>query len=110
MPPPPNVLIIGAGASGLTAAAELKRAEVNVRIIEARDRIGGRVFTKQDPGTKAVVELGAEFIHGRPPQIWNLLHKNKIRAHAVEGDNFCTQDGKLSSCDLDRKSTRLNSS
>src|ERR1051325_487326 len=100
MPPPPNVLIIGAGASGLTAAAELKRAEVNVRIIEARDRIGGRVCTKQDPGTKAVVELGAEFIHGRPPQIWNLLHKNKIRAHAVEGDNFCTQDGKLSSCDF----------
>jgi monoamine oxidase len=95
-----SVIIIGAGASGLTAAAELKRAEVKVRIIEARDRIGGRVFTKQDPGTKAVVELGAEFIHGRPPQIWNLLHKNKIRAHAVEGDNFCIEDGKLSGCDF----------
>ena len=95
-----SVIIIGAGASGLTAAAELKRAGVNVRIIEARDRVGGRMFTKQDPHTKAVVELGAEFIHGRPPQIWNLLHKNKIRAHAVDGDNFCTQDRTLTNCDF----------
>ena len=95
-----SVVIIGAGASGLTAAAELKRAGVDVTIIEARDRIGGRMFTKQDPHTGAVVELGAEFIHGRPPQIWNLLHKNKIRANTVDGDNFCIQNGELSGCDF----------
>jgi monoamine oxidase len=95
-----NVVIIGAGASGLTAAADLTRAGVDVTIIEARDRIGGRMFTKKDPHTNATIELGAEFIHGRPPEIWNLLHKNKTRAHAVDGDNFCVQNGELSGCDF----------
>jgi monoamine oxidase len=95
-----SVVIIGAGASGLTAAAELARAGVNVTIVEARDRIGGRMFTQKDPHTGAVVELGAEFIHGRPPQIWDLLRKNKIHAHAVDGDNYCVQKEKLSDCDF----------
>jgi monoamine oxidase len=95
-----SVVIIGAGASGLTAAAELNRAGVNVTIVEARDRIGGRMFTKKDPHTGAVVELGAEFIHGRPPQIFNLLRKNKIHAHKVDGDNYCVQKEKLSDCDF----------
>ena len=100
MPKEASIVIIGAGASGLTAALELKRAGVNVTIIEARDRIGGRMFTKKDPRSGAVVELGAEFIHGRPPQIWNLLRKNKISARAVDGDNFCIQNGELSGCDF----------
>ena len=100
MPKDASIVIIGAGASGLTAAVELKRAGVNVTIIEARDRIGGRMFTKKDSRTGAVIELGAEFIHGRPPQIWNLLLENKISAHAVDGDNFCIQNGELSGCDF----------
>src|SRR5205085_8554166 len=95
-----NVIIIGAGASGLTATAELTRAGVSVTILEARGRIGGRIFTKKDPHTGATVELGAEFIHGRPPQIWDLLQENKIRAHTVDGDNYCVQKGKLSDCDF----------
>ena len=95
-----NVVIIGAGASGLTAAAELNRAGVAVTILEARDRIGGRMFTKKDPHTNSTIELGAEFVHGRPPQIWNLLRKNKIAAHKVDGDNYCVQKGKLSDCDF----------
>src|SRR4051812_34067322 len=95
----PNVVIIGAGASGLTAAAELTRARVNVTMVEARDRVGGRMFTKKDPHTNSVVELGAEFIHGRPPQILDLL-RNKLSVHEVDGDNFCEQRGQLASCNF----------
>ena len=64
-----DVLIIGAGVAGLTAAHELCTAGLHVTILEARDCIGGRILThhtKQYP-----VELGAEFVHGRPPEPLN---------------------------------------
>ncbi|HEV2730014.1 MAG TPA: FAD-dependent oxidoreductase, partial [Terriglobales bacterium] len=44
----PDVIILGAGAAGLSAALELSRAGLTVAIIEARDRIGGRIFTLRD--------------------------------------------------------------
>jgi monoamine oxidase len=100
MPSRPHVVVIGAGASGLTAAAHLSRAGIKVTILEARDRIGGRMFTKKDPSSNAVVELGAEFIHGLPPEIWKLLRKHKVTAPEVDGDNFCIQKEKLSTCDF----------
>ncbi|HVJ25412.1 MAG TPA: FAD-dependent oxidoreductase, partial [Burkholderiales bacterium] len=40
-----DVLVVGAGAAGLAAAAELTRAGRSVLIVEARDRIGGRCYT-----------------------------------------------------------------
>ena len=61
------VLILGAGAAGLMAARTLALAGVSVRVIEARERIGGRVHTVPMASGKGVVELGAEFIHGRLP-------------------------------------------
>ena len=45
----PDVIVVGAGAAGLAAAAELGRAGLCVTILEARDRIGGRMFTLHDP-------------------------------------------------------------
>jgi len=39
-------------------------------LLEARDRIGGRIFTLLDPKLCVPIELGAEFIHGRPPETW----------------------------------------
>ncbi len=56
-----DVVVIGAGAAGLAAANELKKSGKHVVVLEARDRIGGRVHTIRDRG---VVEAGAEFIHG----------------------------------------------
>ena len=44
-----DVLIIGADIAGLAAAAQLSRSGLRVAIIEARDRIGGRVFSRRDP-------------------------------------------------------------
>jgi monoamine oxidase len=53
--------VVGAGLAGLTAADELRRAGAEVVLLEARDRVGGRVWSRElDNG--AVVEMGAEFI------------------------------------------------
>lgn len=64
--PPPadtkSVLVVGAGMAGLSAARSLADAGRSVRVIEARDRIGGRVCT--DRGWGVPLELGASWIHG----------------------------------------------
>ena len=100
MPNNPDIIILGAGAAGLSAAVELAQAGLKVTILEARDRIGGRIFTKHDPVCHAPVELGAEFIHGRPPEIWKLLRKQHIRARKLKGEQWCAQEGKLCQCDF----------
>ena len=57
-----RVLIVGAGAAGLAAAWWLTDAGYEVTVLEARDRIGGRVWTAQVGGLTA--DLGASWIHG----------------------------------------------
>lgn len=62
-----QTLVIGAGMAGLTAARDLHDAGVQVTVLEARGRIGGRVYTNRAFTTspQAVpIEFGAEFIHG----------------------------------------------
>ncbi|WP_055403874.1 MULTISPECIES: NAD(P)/FAD-dependent oxidoreductase [unclassified Mycobacterium] len=64
-PPPPDtrsVLVVGAGMAGLSAARSLTDAGWPVRVIEARDRVGGRVHT--DRGWGVPLEMGASWIHG----------------------------------------------
>jgi monoamine oxidase len=56
-------LIIGAGMAGLAAARDLADADHEVMVLEARDRIGGRVYTNRSFADVSV-EFGAEFIHG----------------------------------------------
>jgi monoamine oxidase len=95
-----NVIILGAGAAGLSAAMEISRAGGKVVILEARDRLGGRIFTCHDSVCDVPVELGAEFIHGRPPEIWDLLTKQNIRPRELTGENFCVRNGELRTCDF----------
>jgi monoamine oxidase len=59
---PPDVIIIGAGVAGLAATRDLTAAGARVLVLEARDRLGGRVMTHHTPD--GPVELGAEFVHG----------------------------------------------
>jgi monoamine oxidase len=66
--PADEVIVIGAGAAGLAAAAQLARVGRRVLILDARDRVGGRIWTRHEPGLTAPVELGAEFIHGSAPE------------------------------------------
>ena len=56
-----RVVVVGAGLAGLVAADELQRAGAEVVVLEARDRVGGRVWSRR-LGNGAVVEMGAEFI------------------------------------------------
>jgi monoamine oxidase len=65
-PKPFDVAVIGAGAAGLAAAAELARRGCSVCLLEARDRIGGRIWTRYEPDLPVPLELGAELVHGRP--------------------------------------------
>jgi monoamine oxidase len=56
-----RAVVVGAGLAGLVAADELRRAGAEVTVLEARDRVGGRVWSRQLENG-AVVEMGAEFI------------------------------------------------
>lgn len=59
-----DVIVIGAGMAGITAARELAGAGYSVAVLEGRDRIGGRIFTLDD-FCDGLIEGGAEFVHGR---------------------------------------------
>ena len=68
-----DVLVLGAGAAGLVAAAELGRGGLRVLVLEARDRVGGRIWSQPQPGLATPVELGAEFVHGEAELTKELL-------------------------------------
>jgi len=70
------IIIVGAGASGLIAARELLRHGKKVIVLEARDRIGGRIHTVHE--NSYYVEAGAEFIHGELPLTIGLLREYHI--------------------------------
>ena len=92
------MIIVGAGVAGLAAACQLGRAGVSVQILEARDRIGGRVLTRFDAGCDFPIELGPEFIHGKPAEIWELLEKSKAEITEVEGESWCVEQERLTPC------------
>ena len=94
MPPTPNsVLVIGAGMAGLTAARALAEAGRPVTLVEASARIGGRIHTIRDGDE--VIELGAEFIHGRPPELWSLIEESGLETYEFDGAMLSFEDGKL---------------
>jgi monoamine oxidase len=90
-----DVVIIGAGAAGLAAANELARARRSAMVIEARDRTGGRIWSREEPGLALAVELGAEFIHGRAEATFAALEKAGAAALDAGGDHWSLRDGKL---------------
>src|SRR5689334_13775705 len=90
-----DVLIIGAGASGLAAASELARAGREALVIEARLHIGGRIWSHHEPGLPVPVELGAEFIHGRAEATFGLLAKAATAAVDTRGQRWRVRAGRL---------------
>jgi monoamine oxidase len=67
------VLVLGAGIAGRAAAERLAAAGRRVLILEARDRLGGRILTVAHPSLGHPIELGAEFVHGRPAALIGLI-------------------------------------
>ena len=89
-----DVVIIGAGVAGLMAARSLAEAGRSVLLLEARDRIGGRVWTRHEVDTSAPIELGAEFIHGQIPRTLNLLHEAGEAALNTDGGQWTLANGQ----------------
>jgi len=69
-----------------------------VTILEARDRIGGRILTHRDPASEVPIELGAEFIHGMSPEIFEPLETRNAAIVEVQGDSWCVNHGRLTPC------------
>jgi monoamine oxidase len=90
-----DVVVIGAGAAGLMAAAELARGGAGVVLLEARGRIGGRIWTRREPGLAVPVELGAEFIHGQARITRALLAGAGAAVIDAEGPNLTVHEGRL---------------
>lgn len=70
-----DAIVVGAGAAGLAAARALAQQPLRVVVLEARDRVGGRVWPVPTPRRATPAELGAEFIHGKAPQTMALLRE-----------------------------------
>ena len=64
-----DVIILGGGFAGLSAARELAAAGTAVTLLEARDRLGGRTWTAPLPGTDERVELGGGFFTAHQPRV-----------------------------------------
>lgn len=94
-----DVIVIGAGAAGLAAAHELARAGLAVCVLEARDRVGGRCWSRSEPGLEVPIEYGAEFIHGRPEPTFALLARLGIDALERTGTRWFVKLGTIRSRD-----------
>jgi monoamine oxidase len=79
----PRVIVIGAGAAGLAAARRLQEAGAAVTVLEARQRLGGRIHTDHSFGP-APIELGAELIHGEGAVTHQLAQAAGLAAAQVD--------------------------
>ena len=93
-----DVLIVGAGAAGLAVAQALTAAGLSVTLLEARERVGGRIWTLHEPAAEAPIELGAEFVHGCPPEIFDVANRAKVPLQEVGGQRLCSRNGELDIC------------
>jgi monoamine oxidase len=106
--PGKGTIVIGAGAAGLAAARDLSRAGHEVVVLEARDRIGGRVFTQTNAKGGAAIELGAEFVHGKSPALFQIAQAANLTLHEVSQRHWYFDNGKISrSHDFWRQIERL---
>lgn len=88
-----DVIIIGAGAAGLMAAKKLTEAGQKVCVLEARDRIGGRIYTLNHKTVELPTEAGPEFIHGNLEVTLNLLKEAGIDYEEIDGDMWAVTNG-----------------
>jgi monoamine oxidase len=103
-----DVVVVGAGVAGLAAARRLAERGVSVLVLEARDRIGGRILTVRDERLPVPVELGAEFIHGSADEVTEIARKERLAVCDIHGERWRANRGTLAPMDDDHFWTRLN--
>ena len=91
-----DVIIIGAGATGLLAMRDLAKAGYNVCMLEAAETAGGRISTIKDD-FENYAEAGAEFIHGKLPLTFQLLKEAGLSYEVVEGKMISVRQGQWQS-------------
>lgn len=95
LPRRPRVIIIGAGFAGLSAAYALQKRKVDVLLLEARNRIGGRVFSHiMDEKEKLVIELGAEWVGNSHERLQNLCNEFGLELQNNQFDSHLIYQGK----------------
>jgi len=92
---PDQIIVVGAGASGLIIARKLSEAGKRVCVIEARDRIGGRIHTIHTGDFSTRIEAGAEFVHGSLPITLSLLNESKLSYYGTSGQMWRSRDGHV---------------
>lgn len=104
-----DVLVIGAGVAGLNAGRLLAEAGQRVAILEARDRIGGRIWTQpiafDQSQPPIAVELGAEFVHGLPQATWSLIKQAGLSTVEVDGSSLWFDGSRLMAANEQRGAT-----
>lgn len=88
-------VIIGAGLAGLAAAYKLKNAGWSVTVLEARDRIGGRVFSHKDQQSGLICELGAEWVGESHERIKALCRDFNIPLQKHQFEDYLLRDGRV---------------
>ena len=91
-----DVVIVGAGAAGLAAAKRLREHGVRVVILEARNRLGGRIHTVRHPQSALPIELGAEFLHGNAEEVLQIAKEAGLTKVDVTGERWRTTGGRFS--------------
>lgn len=90
-----KIIIMGAGASGLMAARTLSAAGKQVIILEARDRIGGRIWPLSPTNFGYEAQAGAEFVHGEALVTKSLAQEAGMTLIETQGDMWSSRDGEL---------------
>ncbi len=92
---PTDIIIIGAGIAGLTAARSLAMSGKSIIVLEASDRVGGRIHTIKGEGFVRPTEMGAEFIHGSAPLLRRLAGESKTPLLRTESNAWEVTNGRL---------------
>jgi phytoene dehydrogenase-like protein len=101
-----ETVIVGAGIAGLSAGRILSTAAAPVVVLEARNRVGGRIFSAQVAGeitgAPLAVELGAEFVHGLSAELWALITAAGLPNYELGGRRMHFVAGCLEAFDEQR--------